>query len=101
MSDFVTLTRGTRNDLRMFCDIFADHEESCFNLESREDVQQFWGKRRTGAIIESHRDVRAIDVDGIEGDTRFRRDIPIVLFRSPRCKWSFWSKLSHYQTNRT
>ena len=101
ISDFVTFTRGARNDLRMFCDIFADHEESRFNLVSREDVQQFRGKRRAGAIIESHRDVRTIDVDGIEGDTRFRRDIPIVLFWSPCCNWRFCSKLSHDKTDRT
>jgi len=72
ISDFVTFTRGARNDLRMFCDIFADHEESRFNLVSCEDIQQFRGKRRAGAIIESHRDVGAIDVDKTEGDTRFR-----------------------------
>jgi len=101
ISDFVTFTRGARNDLRMFCDIFADHEESCFNPVSREDVQQSRGKRRAGAIVESHRDVRAINVDGTKGNRRFRQDIPAILFRSPRCNRRFCSKLNRDKTDRT
>ena len=101
ISDFVAFTRGARNDLRMFCDIFADHEESCFNLVSRKDVQQFRSKRCAGPIIESHRDVWAIDVDETEGDTRFRQGIRAVLFRNPRCNWRFCSKLSRDKADKT
>ena len=60
--NFMTFAGGARNDLRMLRDVFADHEKSCFDMVSREEIEQFWGKGCTWSIVKCHCDVRAIDV---------------------------------------
>ena len=54
---------GALNDLAMLRDVFADHEESCFDMMSGKEIKQFRGQRGTGAIVKSHRDVGSSDMD--------------------------------------
>ncbi len=45
ISNFVSLARGARNDLRMLRYVFADHEECCFNMMSGKNIEQFRSQR--------------------------------------------------------
>src|SRR5439155_23858559 len=92
ISNFMTFARGPWDDFGMFYNIFTDYEESCFNVVSREDVQYFWLERRAGAVINSYRDVRTIDMDRAERNTRLGRGLPACLFGIvPRSCASPWN----------
>ena len=41
IGNFVTFPRSSRNDLRMFRDVFADHEEGCLNVMRRQQIENF------------------------------------------------------------
>src|SRR5262249_7336180 len=78
VSDFVSFARRARDDLWMLCGVFADYEESRFNVMSGRNIEQFWVQRAAGTVVKSHRDVRSSDVNGTKRDTRFGRSIPAV-----------------------
>ena len=86
VSNFVTFPGSPRDDLGMFRDVLADHEESCFNVVSGEQFEQFWGKRRAWPIVKRHRYVRAVHMDGAERDTRFRGGAPAVTLCNRRLR---------------
>jgi hypothetical protein len=39
VANFVTFPRGSRNDLRMFRDVFADHEERRFDVVRSQQIE--------------------------------------------------------------
>ena len=101
--DFMTFARGAQRSQGCSATVFADHEESCFNVVSREDVQQFRvvsvAPGPSSKVIAMY---GAIDVDGTEGNSRFRQDIPVVLFRSLALQlWRSARSVSRDETDRT
>src|SRR6202162_6418825 len=82
--DFVTFARRARNDLGVLSDVFADHEESRFNMMGREDIEQFRGERCTWPVVKSHRDVRSIDMNPVERDARLGRSGRLIFSRGLR-----------------
>jgi len=83
--NFVTFARRARNDLGVLSDVFADHEESRFNMMGREDIEQFRGERCVWPVVKSHRDVRSIDMNPVERDARLGRRGQLILSRDLRC----------------
>ena len=53
--------------------ILANDEKRGLEVPRRQEIEQLRRQGSTWTIIESQRDVRAIDMDGIEGDRRFGR----------------------------
>src|SRR5216117_3715464 len=71
--NFVTFLRRPRNDLRMFRDVFADHEERCLDVVRSQQIEYFWGQRRARSVVKGHRDIGPIDMDRVECNARFLR----------------------------
>src|SRR6516164_9203368 len=69
--DFVTFPGSSRENLRMLGYHLAEYKECDLHMMRSEYVEQFWRKRRARSVVESHRDVRPIDVHRIKGDRRF------------------------------
>jgi hypothetical protein len=59
----VTFPGSPRNNLGMFRNVLADHEESCLNVVSGEQIEQLRGKRCAWPIVKGHRYVRAVHMD--------------------------------------
>jgi hypothetical protein len=69
--DFMSFSRLSGNDFRIFRDVLADQEKRGFDVMSGEQIKQFWRQFCARTVIERHCDVRAIDVDPIESDPGF------------------------------
>ena len=74
--NFMPFPGSPRDDLGMFRDVFADHEERCLDVMRGQQIKQLGGERCAWPIIKRHGDVRAIDVHGIKRNARiFRRGL--------------------------
>ena len=82
---FVTFVRRARDDLGVLNDVFADHEESRFNMMSREEIEQFRGERCVWPVVKSHRDIRSIDMNPVERDARLGWRGRLIFSRDLRC----------------
>src|SRR3977135_1974747 len=71
--NLVSFPDSPLENFRVIRGILADDEKRRLEMPRRQEVEQLWRQRSTGAIIESQRDERPIDMDGIEGDRRFGR----------------------------
>ena len=92
IGNFVTFPRSSRNDLRMFRDVFTDHEEGCLDVMRGQQIKQFWCQCRARSVVKGHRDVRTVDVDRVECDARFFRRRSILSCRSALCWCRFRAK---------
>src|SRR5712691_13529329 len=94
ISDFVAFARGARNDIGMLDHIFANHKESRFDVIGGEEIEQLWRELRLRAVVESHGDVGAIDVDRIESDARLGLGVRFVFLCWLRCGPVFGSDIA-------
>src|SRR4029453_4297210 len=92
IGNFVTFPRGSRNDLRMFRDVFADHEEGRLDVMGSQQIEEFWGHRRPRSVVKGHRDVGSIDMDRVECNTRFLRRRSSLSHCTSLCWRGFRSK---------
>ncbi len=71
--DLVPFLRGASEDGRIFVRILADDEKGGFDFAGGEQVEKFRGQGGARPVIEGHRDVGTVYVNGIEGDLRAAR----------------------------
>jgi hypothetical protein len=90
--NFVTFARGAGNDLGVLSDVFADHEESGFNMMSRENIEQFRRERCVWPIVKSHCDIWFIDMNPVERDPRLGRRGRLIFSRNLRCNCGLRAK---------
>ena len=69
--DFMSFSRLSGDDFRIFRDVLADQEKRGFDVMSGEQIEELWRQFRARPVIERHCDVRAIDMDPIESDPVF------------------------------
>ena len=73
IADFVTFAHRALQDLRMVRRILSDDEKSRLDVMRGEEIEQFRRELLARSVVESHGDVRPVDVNGVEGDLRFGR----------------------------
>src|SRR5260221_10706532 len=69
--DLVPVGQNAFHNFRIPLRILANHEESGLNVPLFKDIEEPWCCFWTGSVVESHRDVRTIDI-GLEGCSRFQ-----------------------------
>src|SRR3954471_12379594 len=79
VANFVPFPSSARDDLGMFHDVFADHEKSGFNVMRSQQVEQFWRKHCARSVIESHGDVRTIQMHRVKSNADILRGGSIFL----------------------